>query len=48
MRLITCGVLALVAVVGFIQPAAAAPVYLALGDSITFGETDLQYIPSFA
>ena len=25
----------------------ADPVYLALGDSITFGETDLRYIPSF-
>ena len=24
----------------------AAPTYIALGDSITFGETDLQYVPS--
>jgi|TARA_R100000501_G_scaffold9495_1_gene18892 lysophospholipase L1-like esterase len=28
-------------------PAVAAPVGFGLGDSITFGETDLQYIPSF-
>lgn len=27
-------------------PAAAAPVYVALGDSITRGETDLNYVPS--
>lgn len=27
-------------------PATAAPVYFGLGDSITFGETDLVYIPS--
>jgi len=28
-------------------PVRAAPTYIALGDSITFGETDLQYVPSF-
>jgi len=28
------------------QPAHAAPVYVALGDSITFGETDLGYVQS--
>ena len=28
------------------QPARAAPVYVALGDSITFGETDLSYVQS--
>jgi len=28
------------------QPAHAAPVYVALGDSITFGETDLNYVQS--
>ncbi len=27
--------------------AAAASVYVGLGDSITFGETDLRYIPSY-
>ena len=27
--------------------AAAAPVYVGLGDSITFGETDLSYVPSY-
>lgn len=46
MRHITYAVLALIAAVSTAQPATAAPVYLALGDSITFGETDLQYIPS--
>lgn len=30
-----------------VGPASAASVYIALGDSITFGETDLRYIPSF-
>ncbi len=29
------------------HPARAAPVYVALGDSITFGETDLNYVQSF-
>lgn len=29
------------------RPAHAAPVYVALGDSITFGETDLNYVQSF-
>ena len=29
-----------------IQPAHAGPVYVALGDSITFGETDLNYVQS--
>ncbi len=29
------------------HPAHAAPVYVALGDSITFGETDLSYVQSF-
>jgi len=28
------------------HPAHAAPVYVALGDSITFGETDLNYVQS--
>ncbi len=31
---------------GFIAQASAANVHLALGDSITFGETDLIYVPS--
>ena len=29
------------------QPAHAGPVYVALGDSITFGETDLNYVQSY-
>jgi len=29
-----------------VPPASAAPVYVALGDSITFGETDLNYVQS--
>jgi len=29
------------------SPAYASPVYIALGDSITFGETDLNYVQSF-
>lgn len=39
------GVVVLTAAISQAQPALA--VYIALGDSITFGETDLQYIPSF-
>ena len=35
------------ACLGLAGPVAAAPVYVALGDSITFGETDLDYVPSF-
>ena len=38
--------LALALVASAARPAAAVPVYLALGDSITFGETDLTYVPS--
>lgn len=44
MRLTTLGVLVLAATMTSVQPAAAA--FIALGDSITFGETDLQYVPS--
>ena len=29
------------------QPVRAAAIYVALGDSITFGETDLSYVQSF-
>lgn len=36
-----------VVTVGLARPAAAGPTYVALGDSITFGETDLQYVKSF-
>lgn len=45
MRLATFGVLLSATVMDLAQPATAA--YLALGDSITFGETDLLYRPSF-
>lgn len=45
LRLATLGALVLTATVSQAKPAAA--VYVALGDSITFGETDLRYIPSF-
>ena len=45
MRLTTLGVIVLTATMSSAQPAAAA--YIALGDSITFGETDLRYVPSF-
>lgn len=44
MRLTTLGVLVLTATMNSAQPAAAA--FIALGDSITFGETDLRYVPS--
>lgn len=37
---------ALAAGCALIEPAAAASAYIALGDSITFGETDLLYLPS--
>ena len=37
----------LIAAFNAITPAMAAPVYVALGDSITFGETDLRYVQSF-
>ena len=40
-------VLACAALFGAAAPAAAADAYIALGDSITFGETDLLYRPSF-
>ncbi len=40
-------ILAIVAVTAAL-PAAAAPVYVALGDSITRGETDLFYAPSYS
>ena len=35
-----------VAIATFVAVPASAATYIALGDSITFGETDLQYIPS--
>lgn len=44
-HLTTLGAILLTAAISQVQPASAA--YIALGDSITFGETDLQYIPSF-
>lgn len=44
LRLTTLGVFALTASLSQ-EPAAA--VYIALGDSITFGETDLKYVQSF-
>lgn len=47
MRHILLATTALSAALGLAQPAAAAPAYIALGDSITFGETDLSYIQSF-
>ena len=37
----------LLATACFSLAAQAAPVYIALGDSITFGETDLAYVPSY-
>lgn len=40
-HLTTLGVLVLTTAISQTQPALAA--YIALGDSITFGETDLQY-----
>lgn len=46
MRLTTLGVLVLTATMNPAQSAAAAT-FIALGDSITFGETDLEYVPSF-
>lgn len=45
MRLTSLGTLVLTAAISSAQPAMA--VYIALGDSITFGETDLEYAPSF-
>lgn len=45
MRLTTLGALVLTAAISPAQSAMA--VYIALGDSITFGETDLEYVPSF-
>ncbi|MEH2242614.1 SGNH/GDSL hydrolase family protein [Nostoc sp.] len=45
LRLATLGFLVFTVSVSQAQPAAAT--YIALGDSITFGETDLRYIPSF-
>lgn len=36
----------LIAMAMLAGPACATPVYLALGDSITFGETDLRYVQS--
>ncbi len=38
---------AFTATLALARPAAAAPTYIALGDSITFGETDLLYVQSF-
>lgn len=43
MRLTSLGTLVLTAAISSAQPAVA--VYIALGDSITFGETDLEYAP---
>lgn len=47
MRRITFAVLVLVAAMNPFQRATAASVYVALGDSITFGETDLRYVQSY-
>lgn len=47
MRHIILSTAVLAAALGLAQSAAAAPAYVALGDSITFGETDLSYIQSF-
>ena len=46
MRGITFATLVLVWAVASARSASAGLVYIALGDSITFGETDLQYAPS--
>ncbi len=43
---ITFATLVLATALAPTRPAAAGPVYVALGDSITFGETDLQYVRS--
>ena len=40
-------VAALAAASVLVKPAHSAPVYVALGDSITFGETDLNYVQSY-
>ncbi len=40
-------VAALTAAFALVEPAYSAPVYVALGDSITFGETDLNYVQSY-
>ena len=45
-RFVLSGLVAGVATLG-ISPVRAAPIYVALGDSITFGETDLRYVQSF-
>ena len=37
----------LASVLSLASPVGAAPAYIALGDSITFGETDLSYVQSF-
>ena len=47
MRITTFGVTLVAAASVFAAQAQAAPTYIALGDSITFGETDLTYVPSF-
>jgi len=47
MRRITFAALVLVVTMNPFRSAAAATVDVALGDSITFGETDLLYAPSF-
>lgn len=45
MRKVIVGTIA--ALLGAATPSYAASVYFALGDSITFGETDLSYVPSY-
>lgn len=47
MRYIIFSTTVFAAALGLAQQAAAAPAYIALGDSITFGETDLSYTKSF-
>lgn len=47
MRHILLTTTVLAAALGLAHSAAAAPAYIALGDSITFGEMDLSYTPSF-
>jgi lysophospholipase L1-like esterase len=47
MRRIILTTLALASAFGLARTATAAPVYMALGDSITFGETNLHYVKSY-
>ena len=46
MRRIALSALILASALIAVRPASAVPVYVALGDSITFGETDLRYVRS--